>query len=100
MGIKLFRVLTIVSEIWGPETQVGGGLAPEVMALIFVDHDDHDLRGVNGIYLKSPGHLKHWQIFQQGSEIGYFSASVSAETEIFEQDAAHLLKKFDISACR
>ena len=79
---------------------VGDGLGPETMALVFVDRDKLDHRGVHEIHLRSTDQLKHWQIYQQNSEIGYFSTSVSTEAEIYVQDAAHLLKKFDISACR
>ena len=79
---------------------VGDDIAPEVIALFFVDRDSQDHRAIHEIHLKSTDHSKKWQIFQENSEIGYFSTSVSSLAEIYEQDGAQFLSTFDISSCR
>lgn len=78
---------------------VGNESAPEVIALFFVDRDLQDNRAIHEVHLKSTDHSKKWQIFQEKTEIGYFSTSVSSEAEIYDKDAVRRLGAFDISSC-
>ena len=79
---------------------VGNDTVPDVIAIFFVDRDLQDYCAIHEVHLKSTDYSKKWQIFQENSEIGYFSTSVSSEAEIYDKDAIHPLGTLDISSCR